>query len=225
MLFRSHVHDQGPAAGHPRVNQDREVADPVGDLVRGDGKRGHKAERETRQEGRRDQYTVESVVHAIADDDQHTRCRGTTVVVPVAILVTVPMIVAVVMRRPVAEPITDMRMSGLPMHLVTIRPGVPPQHQLLDEEEHAKPHEQCRPDGVGAVRPDTLHRFRQQCKQRGAEQSTRRVADEVRHEAPAGCLRHQKKETRERRAGYTANRGKENDPDEQRQGLCTSLRT
>lgn len=223
-----HVHDQSPAARHARVDQDREVADPVGDLMRGDGKRGHKAERETRQEGCCDQDAVESVVDAVADDDQDTRRRGAamvvTIVVRMPVLVCVPMVVPV-MRMPNAMVVpVVMRVSGLPTRLVTIRPRVPPQHQLLDEEEHAKPHEQRDPDGVRAFRPDTRYRFRQQCKQCGAEQRPRRVADEVRHEAPARCLRHQKKQARERRAGYAADSGKENDPDEQRQGLCASLR-
>ena len=115
------------------------------------------------------------------------------VIVHTAVIVAVPMIVTVVMRMPVAmvvPVVVVMRMSGLPASLVTIRPRVPPQHQLLDEEEHAKPHEQCGPDGVCAFRPDTLDCFRQQREQRGAEQRARRIADEVRHEAPARCLRH-----------------------------------
>ena len=115
----------------------------------------------------------------------------------------------------------------MPMSLVAmpIRMRMPPQHQLLDDKEHAESHEHRGTDGVRPIRPNTLHSLRQQREQRGTEQRARRITDEVRQEAPTRCFRHQKEQACERRAGYAANGGKENDPDEQRQGLERFSRT
>ena len=60
---------------------------------------------------------------------------------------------------------------------------------------------------------------------KGDSAALEKMLNEMRQEAPSRCLRHQKKHARESRAGNAADRGKENDPDEQGQGLCASLPT
>jgi hypothetical protein len=100
------------------------------------------------------------------------------VVVAIVVRVTALTFVSVIV------PIARMRL--MPVSIVTVPIMVaipmrmPPQHQLLDDEEHPQPHEQRSADGMRSIRPNTLHSLRQQCQQCGTEQCARRVTDEVR---------------------------------------------
>ena len=203
------------------MHQDREVAHPVRNLVRRDGEGRHKAQRKTRQESRSDQHSVERVMNAIADDDEDTRRGGATMVVPIVVRTSVVMTVIMTVRVAIAV-IVRMRLVPVPINPMLVRVPipmrVPPQHQLFDDEKHPEPDEQCRADGVRALRPNTLHRLGQQRQQCRPKQCARRVTDEVRQKTPPRCIRHQKEQPCERRAGYPADGGKEDDPDEQRQG-------
>jgi hypothetical protein len=231
-----HVHDQGPPARHPRVNEDGKVPNPVWNLMCRDRERSHQPKRETGQKRSSDQDAIESVMHAITDNDEDPGRSGTTMVVPVMVRVSVVVTIAAMRMSlmPVAIVPVHMRTSLMPaaifrvivpMVRMPIPMRMPPQHQLFDDEKHPQPDEQRDADRVRAIRPNSLHGLRQQRQQRGTEQRARGIADEVRQKAPARSVRHQKKEARERRAGYAANGGKENDPDEQRQGLGASVLT
>ena len=147
--------------------------------MRRDREGGHKAERKAGQESGCDQHAVQSVVNAVADDDQHARRRGAAgisamrlsvvvrmriaVIMPVSLSAVMPMSIGVIMGVPVCiAVIMSVRMiMAVTMRMpITIPVRVPPQHELLDDEEHTETHQQSDPDRVRAVRPNTLHRLR-----------------------------------------------------------------
>ena len=128
-----------------------------------------------------------------------------------------------------------LRPVGVPNNMGPMRVGVstvvmpvgvrmPPEHQLLNDEEDGQSDQQHHTDLMCAVRSNTLDGFRQQREQSSAQQRARGIADEMRHEPTAGRLGHQKKQARERRAGNTADGGEENNPGEQRHGFARLLK-
>jgi hypothetical protein len=74
---------------------------------------------------------------------------------------------------------------------VLMRMCMPPKHELLDDEEHPEPDNQRSSDGMRPTRPYALHCLGQQSQQRGADQSARRKAHEMRQQAEARLLRQQ----------------------------------
>ena len=85
---------------------------------------------------------------AIANDDEYAGCRVTPVVMRVIVPMRVTIRVPVIMRMPLPK-----------------RTRMPPHHQLLNNKENPQPHHHGQTDAVRAVRPDALHRIRQQRKQ------------------------------------------------------------
>ncbi len=143
------------------MNQDREVPDPVGNLMRGDGEGRHQAERKARQKGRCDQHTIQCVVNAVANDDQHARRRSAAGVAVVCVRVRIAVIMSVCLVRSMCVPVGMVVPMSVSMIMpITIRVRVPPQHELLDDKEHTETHQHRGPDRVRALRPNTLHRLR-----------------------------------------------------------------
>ena len=176
---RGHVHEKGPAPGHARMDENREVPDTVRDLVGGHGKGRHQPEWEAGQEGGRDQHAIQGVVDAVADDDKDTR-RARAVVVRLSVVRVLRVRVAT-MRVP------RVSMSAMLMALVRvatmivitvvvtcmrvaapIRVRVPPEHELLNDKEDSQAHEQCRAHSVRAFRSNTFDRLRQERQERRA---------------------------------------------------------
>lgn len=57
---------------------------------------------------------------------------------------------------------------------------VPPEHELLNDEKDPQPCEQRDTNALRAFRSNTFNRIRKQRQQRRAQQSARRITDEVR---------------------------------------------
>src|SRR5262245_54225769 len=111
------------------------------DLMSGYGECRQQPERKVRQKSRGNQHAVERVVDAVANDDKNTRGSVTTMVVVMVPIVVMP---------------------------VGVR--VPPQHRLLNYEKDTEPEQERHPDGVGTLRPNTLHGLRQQREQSRTQQ-------------------------------------------------------
>jgi hypothetical protein len=103
--------------------------------------------------------------------------------------------------------------------LMLMRMRVPPQHELLNDEEHAKSNDHRDTDRVRAAGSNRFHRLGQQPQQRGADQSAGGEAHEVRQHPQSGLLREQQKEAREGGARNTADRGEHDYPAEKGHGL------
>jgi len=99
---------------------------------------------------------------------------------------------------------------------------VPPQHELLNDKKDPQPDEQGHANALCARRSNIFNRIWKEGQQRRTEQSAGRITDEVGQQPPPGGLRDQQKQSGERRAGDTADRGEKNDPGEQGQRLCAS---
>jgi hypothetical protein len=73
--------------------------------------------------------------------------------------------------------------------MAVVRVRMPPQHQLLDDEEEPEAEQQREPERAGAVAAHTLDRLREQSEQRRAEERPGREAHHVRQQAHAALLR------------------------------------
>lgn len=192
------------------MDEDREVPDAMRDLVRRDGEGRHQTQREAGQKSGGDQYPIQRVMNAVADDDEDPRSGMRPMVVPVG-----TMIVAV-MAVPVVATLGGTAVL-LPM---PVGMCVPPEHELLNDKEDPQPDQQSNANALSASRSNTFNRLRKKRQQRRTEQSPGRITDEVRQQPPAGGLRDQQEQSGECRAGDTADRGEENDPGEEGQGFA-----
>jgi hypothetical protein len=105
--------------------------------------------------------------------------------------------------------------------IVAVGMRVPPEHKLFNDEEDSESKQQCGANTLSPGGPHTLDCLWKQREQRSAQQRTRCVADEVRHQLAPNVLWHEKKQPRERCAGDATDRGEENDPGKQGHGaLC-----
>ena len=82
--------------------------------------------------------------------------------------------------------------------------AVPPEHHLLEHEEHEQAGQQRQPDVCVPADAGLLDRVRQQTEQRGAEQRAGRKADEMRQHARAQRFRRDQKQRRRQRAQSAA---------------------
>ncbi len=185
-------------------------------LVRGYGEGRDQPQREARQKRRGDQYAVEGVMYAVTDDDQHTGRRVANIVAVVVTVMMMIMMVVVVVRVPAAV--------AAPTCVVPVGMRVPPQHELLDDEEDPEAYQERGADPLGTLRSNMLDRLRQQREKRGAQKRACRVTDEVRHQSAPQGFGYEEKQRRERRAGDATQGGEDDDPREQRQGLLASFR-
>jgi hypothetical protein len=99
-----------------------------------------------------------------------------------------------------------------------MRVRVSPQHELLNDEEHAKSNDHRDTDRVSAAGSNRFHCFGQQPQQSGADQSARGEAHEVRQHPQPSPLRKQQKEPREGGARNPADRGEHDYPAEKGHG-------
>jgi hypothetical protein len=121
-------------------------------------------------------------VDAIADEDEHTRGSVATVIVAMPVVAPMPAVVVSVFAPTVPAVVTAMLavLTLLARIFVIMRVRVSPQHEFLDDEEHAEPDQQSDADGMRSAWPDALHRLRQQSQQRSANQRAGREAHEMR---------------------------------------------
>ena len=155
------------------MQQDREVADLLRDLMGRHCDRGDDAEMDVGEKGRADQHAVDQVVDGVADEDEGAGGR---------------------LRR--VPPLT------VPVHLAVGLVAMPPEHQLLEQEEpqYAEEDGAGDPMQVGHARP--RQGMRQQREEGGAQQGTDGEAHEVRQQAIPQRLR----EGQEGRCGQHAER-------------------
>ncbi len=221
-----HVQQQRAPLRHARMHEQREVSQPVRDLMGGDGERSHQPEGPVLQKGGCNENSVQHVVDAIADEHEHSRrlvAVRVVVSVDMTVIMGVVMTVGVLLRLrvtvavPTARLVAPLQRRGPlpPVSSPLMRMSVPPQHHLLNDKKDAQPDDERNPNPMRAVRPNTLHGLRQKRQQRRAQQGPRSEAHEVRQEASAGAFRQEQKDARERGAGNTAERREHNDPTEQ----------
>ncbi len=99
-----------------------------------------------------------------------------------------------------------------------------PKDELFDNEEHPEPNNKSRAYRVLAPRPDPLHGLRQQPEQGRPDEGSRGEAHEVGQHAQPGLLGEQQEQPGERGTRDAAERGKQDDPTQERQrGLCLLL--
>jgi hypothetical protein len=99
-----------------------------------------------------------------------------------------------------------------------VRVRMPPQHELLNDEEHAKSNDHRDPNRVRAAGSNRFHCLGQQPQQGGTDQSACGEAHEVRQHPQPSLLRKQQKEPREGGARNTADRGEHDYPAEKGHG-------
>ena len=202
------IEQQRARAREPRVHQDGEVPDAVRDLVRGHCESRHQAEGEAAEEGRGDQHSVERVVEAVPDQHQDARGLLAQVLVPVRrVMVPIAVVTVVVFGR-----------------VLILRVSVPPEHQLLDDEEDPEPQHQRQSDVVGARGAGSFDRLGQQRQQRRPKQRPGREAHAVREDARAALFRHPKERDRESGTRNAAASGEQDDPEQQHAGRVSSTR-
>src|SRR5580704_14837438 len=108
--------------------------------------------------------------------------------------------------------------------LLLVGMGVPPQHQLLDDEEHAEPEHQRPPDGMGAGDTGPLDGFREQRQKRRPKKSAGSEAQKMRQDPGAALLGDPQERDRESSARDPAQGRAQDDPQEQRHGSVSSWR-
>lgn len=169
-----HVQQERPPARHAGVQKNCEVADPMRNLMRRNGQRRHQPQRHIGQKRRRDEDAIEGVMDAVPDENKHpSRAAMIMLRMVVSVAMAMAMVMVMVIMPVVAvanrvvvprlappgdltcmaaatERVTRMRRRTMPRVLRRILGllgmGVPPQHELLDDEEHPEPHHQRRPN-------------------------------------------------------------------------------
>ena len=95
----------------------------------------------------------------------------------------------------------DERTGGWPMHLAFVRMTVPPERELLQDEERENSEQQRAEDRPRCERHEGLG---QQLEERDAEQRADRVTDERRHEPRPGAGRDEQEGRSDRESAEAA---------------------
>ena len=107
--------------------------------------------------------------------------------------------------------------------VLILRVSVPPEHQLLDDEEDPEPQHQRQSDVVGARGAGSFDRLGQQRQQRRPEECPGREAHAVREDARTALFRHPKERDRKGGTRNAAESGEQHDPEQQHAGRVLLL--
>src|SRR5581483_4991391 len=119
------------------MDEDGEIAHSMGNLVGGNGEGREQSEREARQECGGDQHAIQGVMDAVANDHECAGGRSAGVMAMAVVDMGFAMMVVVVAMFVV---MMSVRLSGraVAAGIVAVGMRVPPQHELLDNEEDSE---------------------------------------------------------------------------------------
>ena len=174
------------------MQQHRQVAELLRNLVRRDRYRGQDPEPHVGQEGGGDQHAVEAIVDAVTD--QHDPGGRALAVVAGRHLVA----------------------------LAILGVAVAPEHEFLEHEEERDAAEHGGADRLDAPGPDAGHGLGQQPDQRRRQHGAGREADQVRQQATALRFWQQQEQARQRGAQQATEQRREQDPGKRGHGSTYS---